>query len=59
MPTKRWIEKRKPHWDRLERMLEHSGRSGVRALSYRELQHFGMLYRQAAADLSRILTVAG
>ena len=54
MPTKRWIEKRKPHWDRLERMVEQCGRSGVRALSYRELQEFGMLYRQAAADLSTL-----
>jgi uncharacterized membrane protein SpoIIM required for sporulation len=54
MPTKRWIEKRKPHWDRLERILERCARSGVRALTYRELQEFGMLYRQAAADLSTL-----
>jgi uncharacterized membrane protein SpoIIM required for sporulation len=54
MVTARWIEKRKPHWDRLENMLERSGRRGVRALSCRELQELGLLYRQAAADLSSV-----
>lgn len=54
MVTARWIEKRKPHWDRLENISKRCGRQGVGALTYRELQEFGLLYRQAAADLSTL-----
>jgi uncharacterized membrane protein SpoIIM required for sporulation len=54
MVTARWIEKRKPHWDRLENISERCGRQGLGALTCRELQEFGLLYRQAAADLSTL-----
>ncbi len=50
----RWLEKRKPHWDRLESILDASGRRGVAALSPRELQELALLYRQVAADLATV-----
>jgi uncharacterized membrane protein SpoIIM required for sporulation len=54
MISARWLEKRKPYWDRLEEMVERSGRRGLAALSARELQELGLLYRQAAADLASV-----
>lgn len=52
MISARWLEKRKSHWDRLEAIVRQSGRRGVAALSYRDLQELGLLYRQVAADLA-------
>ncbi len=52
MISARWLEKRKPHWHRLEAIVRQSGRRGVSALSYREIQELGLLYRQVASDLS-------
>jgi uncharacterized membrane protein SpoIIM required for sporulation len=54
MIAARWLEKRKPFWDRLEQMVARSGSRGLAALSYRELQELGLLYRQVAADLSSV-----
>jgi uncharacterized membrane protein SpoIIM required for sporulation len=54
MISARWLEKRKPYWDRLEDMVKRSGRGGIAALSVRELRQLGLLYRQAAADLSSV-----
>jgi uncharacterized membrane protein SpoIIM required for sporulation len=51
MISARWLEKRKPYWDRLEAIVRQSGRRGVTLLSYRELQELGLLYRQVASDL--------
>jgi uncharacterized membrane protein SpoIIM required for sporulation len=50
----RWYEKRKPYWERLEQLVGRSQRGGLAALSYRELQELGLLYRQAAADLASV-----
>lgn len=47
-----WINKRKPHWRRLESLVEQAGRAGVASLDHRDLQELALLYRQAAADLS-------
>jgi uncharacterized membrane protein SpoIIM required for sporulation len=47
-----WIETRKPHWERLEVLVEQCGSRGTVNLSRRELREFGLLYRQVAADLS-------
>jgi uncharacterized membrane protein SpoIIM required for sporulation len=49
-----WLDKRKPHWDRLEELLGLTSRSGLRALSRGELQELSLLYRQTAADLAAI-----
>ncbi len=54
MITTRWLEKRRPHWERLESIVERTGRRGLDALSHGELQELGLLYRQVAADLSSV-----
>ena len=41
-----WLEKRRPYWEELEKLLAQSGASGIGALS------LSLLYRQVAADLS-------
>jgi len=47
-----WIQKRRPHWDRLAALLAQADQSGLRRLSRAELQELALLYRQVAADLS-------
>jgi uncharacterized membrane protein SpoIIM required for sporulation len=54
MISARWIEKRRPHWNRLEQLIQLSGRSGVSALSPSDLQELALLYRQIAADLASV-----
>ncbi len=54
MISANWLEKRQPHWRRLETLVEQSGRRGLGQLSHRELQELGLLYRQIAADLSTV-----
>src|ERR1051325_8412872 len=49
-----WIEKRKPHRERLEDLIRRAG-GGVSALNHGELQELGLLYRQTASDLSVVL----
>jgi uncharacterized membrane protein SpoIIM required for sporulation len=49
-----WLEKRKPYWERLEKLVQRS-QGGLAALDHRELQELGLLYRQTAADLSAVL----
>ncbi|PYP93309.1 MAG: hypothetical protein DMG65_01350 [Candidatus Angelobacter sp. Gp1-AA117] len=49
-----WLEKRKSHWLRLEHLLDQSHKQGLRSLTRSELQELGLLYRQAAADLSAV-----
>jgi uncharacterized membrane protein SpoIIM required for sporulation len=54
MISTRWIEKRRPHWNRLEQLVNLSGRGGVSALSPTDLQGLALLYRQIAADLASV-----
>jgi uncharacterized membrane protein SpoIIM required for sporulation len=49
-----WIEKRRPHWDRLASLLAQSDTSGLGQLTRAELREMALLYRQAAADLSAL-----
>ena len=49
-----WLEKRQSHWKRLEHLLDQVQNSGLRSLTRLELQELGLLYRQAAADLSTL-----
>lgn len=58
MISNRWIETRKPHWTRLEQLALHAETSGLKTLSARDLRDLGLLYRQAAADLSAVRTDA-
>ncbi len=50
--SNQWIDKRRPHWDRLAALLGQADAAGLRQLSRAELQEMALLYRQVAADLS-------
>jgi uncharacterized membrane protein SpoIIM required for sporulation len=50
----RWLDKRKPYWNRLEQLLDQSARKGLSSLGRSELQELGLLYRQIAADLAAL-----
>ena len=54
MISTRWLEKRKPHWSRLESLLNQSSKAGLKSLSRSDLQELSLLYRQTAADLAAI-----
>jgi uncharacterized membrane protein SpoIIM required for sporulation len=54
MISTRWIEKRKPHWAKLEALLNQSKKGGLKSLSRSDLQELSLLYRQTAADLAAI-----
>jgi len=47
-----WIRSRKDNWNRLDVLLRQVETSGIRTLPAGELREMGLLYRQAAADLS-------
>jgi uncharacterized membrane protein SpoIIM required for sporulation len=49
-----WLEKRKPHWSRLEELLTVSSQKGLKSLGRSDLQELSLLYRQTAADLAAI-----
>jgi uncharacterized membrane protein SpoIIM required for sporulation len=49
-----WIEKRRPHWDRMAILIEAAGSRGVRNLSREDLREMALLYRQIAGDLSSV-----
>jgi uncharacterized membrane protein SpoIIM required for sporulation len=49
-----WLEKRQSHWKRLELLLDQVKDTGLRSLTRAEIQELGLLYRQAAADLSTL-----
>lgn len=46
------MSSRKDNWNRLDALVRQVESSGVRSLSVAELRDLGLLYRQAAADLS-------
>jgi uncharacterized membrane protein SpoIIM required for sporulation len=48
----RWIDKRKPHWARLEQLVAACGRRSVASLTHDQIRELALLYRQTAADLS-------
>ena len=54
MISTHWLEKRQIHWNRLETLLNQSKNQGLNSLTRTELQELGLLYRQAAADLSTL-----
>jgi uncharacterized membrane protein SpoIIM required for sporulation len=54
MISAHWLEKRQSHWNRLESLLDQVRRQGLKSLTRVELQELGLLYRQAAADLSAL-----
>jgi uncharacterized membrane protein SpoIIM required for sporulation len=56
MLSNRWIELRKQNWNRLESLLQQVEASGLKSLPSPDLRDLGLLYRQAAADLSAVRT---
>ncbi len=48
------MDYRKDNWNRLDALLRQVERSGVKSLTAAELRELGLLYRQAAADLSTV-----
>ncbi len=54
MISAHWLEKRQSHWNRLEALLDQVRNQGLGSLTRLELQELGLLYRQAAADLSAL-----
>lgn len=52
MLSNSWIRKRRPHWERLARLLAQVDQSGLGGMSRSELEELALLYRQSAADLS-------
>src|SRR5271169_7004193 len=54
MISTRWLEKRKPHWSKLESLLNQSAEGGLKSLTRSDLQELSLLYRQTAADLAAI-----
>jgi uncharacterized membrane protein SpoIIM required for sporulation len=52
--SNQWLQKRRPYWDQLARLLGQAGAGGVRQLSRAELRETALLYRQAASDLSTL-----
>lgn len=54
MISAHWLAKRQTHWDRLRTTLDRVQSQGLSSLTRLELQELGLLYRQAAADLSTL-----
>jgi len=52
--SNRWLEKRRPYWERLSKLLAQAGSGGVGQLTRAELQETALLYRQVASDLSTL-----
>jgi uncharacterized membrane protein SpoIIM required for sporulation len=59
MISNHWISLRKESWSRLETLVQQVETSSLKTLSSAELQEFGLLYRQAAGDLSAVRTDEG
>ncbi len=48
-----WVQRRKSHWERLEKLAERA-QKGLSGLNHSELQELGLLYRQTATDLAAV-----
>ena len=54
MISNHWIALRKESWSRLETLVQQLETASLKTLSSADLREFGLLYRQAAADLSAV-----
>ena len=52
--SNRWLQKRRPYWERLAKLLAQAGPGGLGQLTRAELQETALLYRQVASDLSTL-----
>jgi uncharacterized membrane protein SpoIIM required for sporulation len=49
-----WLQKRRPYWERLARLLAQADQGRLRQMTRAELQEAALLYRQVASDLSTL-----
>ena len=56
MNVKRWIARREPNWKRLDTLLNHLEKRGLRSLSTSDIKQLASLYRSVSADLARAQT---
>jgi uncharacterized membrane protein SpoIIM required for sporulation len=54
MISNRWIELRQSNWNKLDSLLQLVESGGLKTMSSGDLRDLGLLYRQAAADLSTV-----
>lgn len=54
MISNRWLEKRRPHWKRLEELTDSCARRGISSLAPAEIRELALLYRQIASDLATV-----
>ncbi len=54
MISTRWLERRKPYWDRLVELTDRCDRDRLDSLTRGELRELAFLYRQVATDLSAL-----
>jgi uncharacterized membrane protein SpoIIM required for sporulation len=59
MITNSWIALRKQNWSRLEQLAQEAETLGLKKMPSSDLRELGLLYRQAAADLSAARTDEG
>ena len=52
----KFIESRRPRWERLEKLIESLEQGKAQRLRPSELPDMGRLYREATADLARLQT---
>ena len=53
----KFIEARRPRWERLEKLLQSLERGKGRNLQPSDLPDVGRLYREATADLARLQAI--
>ena len=52
--SNQWLAKRRPHWERLAKLLAQAEAGGLSQLTRGELSETALLYRQTASDLSAL-----
>jgi uncharacterized membrane protein SpoIIM required for sporulation len=52
--SNQWLERRRPHWERLSALLQRAEQGGLAGWSRAELREAALLYRQVAGDLSTL-----
>ncbi len=56
MNIQRWLARRRPDWETLEKLLDRAEKQGTAALTAAEVRLLSGLYRSASADLARAQT---
>ena len=56
MNVQRWIGRRQPSWQTLDKLLKQAERQGIKALNAEEIRQLASLYRSVSADLARAKT---